>query len=231
VEYQIDWGDGTQSVWDSSSQSHSYSSSGTKTIKAHARCQIHTGVISDWSNTSSVSISYCTLTINVNPSGSGSVSKNPDKTDFSYNETVQLTANAYSGYQFDHWGGDLNGSDNPQNLNINSDKNVTAYFNNSTNVEIVSNSTEIVKDFGLEQNFPNPFNPETTIRFKLPKSCYVTLKIFNLSGQVIETLINGYQTTGIYDVKWRPKGLANGIYLYILQADEFTKIQKLILQK
>ena len=128
VEYQIDWGDGTQSDWGSSSQTHSYSSSGTKTIKAHAHCQTHTGVVSGWSSTSSVLISYCTLTINVSPSGSGSVSKNPDKTEFSYNETVQLTANANSGYKFDHWGGDASGTQNPLTVTMDANKTITANF-------------------------------------------------------------------------------------------------------
>ncbi|MBD3340454.1 MAG: hypothetical protein GF353_15170, partial [Candidatus Lokiarchaeota archaeon] len=128
VEYQFDWGDGSQSNWESSRQDHSYDSPGTKNVRARARCQTHTGVVSGWSDTKSITISFCTLTINVSPSGSGSVGKSPDKQDYTYNESVQLTANANSGYQFDHWGGDISGSTNPQNLTMSDDKSITAYF-------------------------------------------------------------------------------------------------------
>ena len=129
VEYQFDWGDGTQSGWGSSSQNHSYSSTGTKYVKARARCQTHTSVTSSWSSSKSVTISYCQLSVSVNPSGVGIVNKSPDKTNFSYNETVQLAANANSGYEFDHWEGDLSGNNNPASLTMNDDKNITAYFN------------------------------------------------------------------------------------------------------
>ncbi len=77
--------------------------------------------------TPSITVNYY-LTIAVDPASSGSVSKNPDKSSYDYNETVQLTANAAAGYQFDHWSGDLNGSGNPQNLSMKTDKSVTAYF-------------------------------------------------------------------------------------------------------
>ena len=128
VEYQFDWGDGSVSSWGSATQSHSYSSTGIKNVKARTRCQTHTSVVSGWSATKSVNISYCILTINISPSGSGNVSKNPDKTNYSYNESIQLTANANSGYQFDHWGGNLSGSDTYKTITTDGDKSVTAYF-------------------------------------------------------------------------------------------------------
>ncbi|MBN1351492.1 carbohydrate binding domain-containing protein [candidate division KSB1 bacterium] len=128
VEYEFDWGDGTTSDWGSATRSHSFSSSGTKAIKARARCIEHPYAVSDWSGTKSVSIGTYTLTISVDPSNGGSVSKNPDKTQFTYNESVQLTANANSSYRFDHWGGALGGTTNPQTLVMNGNKSVTAYF-------------------------------------------------------------------------------------------------------
>lgn len=128
VEYQFDWGDGNYSSWGSANRSHSYSSSGNFNIKAQARCKTHTNVISSWSSRKSVAISYCQLDITINPSGSGSVNKNPDKSNYTYNENVQLTAQPNNNYKFDHWGGDLSGTSKQKTLNMNGDKNVTAYF-------------------------------------------------------------------------------------------------------
>ncbi len=150
VEYQFDWGDVNQSSWGSSTQSYIYSSSGTKYVKVHARCQTHTSIVSGWSSTKSVSISYCTLTINVSPSGSGSVTKNPNKTNYNYNESVQLTANSNSGYEFDHWDGALSGSDNPKNITMSDDKSVTAYFTQIPKVTLTVSSSP------SEHDLPNP---------------------------------------------------------------------------
>lgn len=86
-------------------------------------------------------------------------------------------------------------------------------------------------EFELEQNFPNPFNPTTTIKYSLQNSCFVSLKIFNIKGQEIETLVNKYNIAGEHEVKWQPKGLSNGIYFYRLQTDDFSETKKLILQK
>ncbi|MFQ5822678.1 MAG: hypothetical protein ACE5JB_01335, partial [bacterium] len=94
-------------------------------MKARARCQTHTSVVSGWSGTKSVSISLVSLSITVNPSGSGTVSKSPNKSGYDYNENVQLTANPSSGWQFDHWSGDLSGSQNPTTITMNGDKSVT----------------------------------------------------------------------------------------------------------
>lgn len=86
-------------------------------------------------------------------------------------------------------------------------------------------------EFRLHQNYPNPFNPETTIKFELPKSNFVTLKIFNLAGQEIVRLVDGFKTAGDHEVKWQSQGLPSGVYFYRLQAGNFSAIKKLILQK
>lgn len=126
VQYRFDWGDGNFSNWGSASQGHTYTNVSTYSIKAQARCQTHTGVVSGWSAGKSVTISGHTLSVSV--IGSGSVAKNPDKSGYNHNESVSLTATPTSGYQFDHWGGDLSGNNNPGVLFMNGDKSVTAYF-------------------------------------------------------------------------------------------------------
>jgi hypothetical protein len=83
----------------------------------------------------------------------------------------------------------------------------------------------------LYQNYPNPFNPITTIRFDLPKSSFVTLKIFDVLGREVTTLINEKKSAGEYTVKWNSKGLPSGMYLYQLKAGNFIETKKLVLQK
>jgi hypothetical protein len=87
------------------------------------------------------------------------------------------------------------------------------------------------KSFRLSQNYPNPFNPTTTIRFDLPKSSFVTLKIFDILGREIITLVNEKRPTGEYAVEWNENGFPNGIYLYRLKAGDYIETRKLVLQK
>ncbi|MDW7679269.1 MAG: T9SS type A sorting domain-containing protein, partial [bacterium] len=111
VEYQFDWGDGNTSAWGNSSRSYSYGSAGTYQVRARARCQTHTSIVSGWSSSREVIISSTsetyTLTILVDPIGAGSVTINPNKSSYEYNEPVQLTAVANSGFTFDFWSGDI----------------------------------------------------------------------------------------------------------------------------
>lgn len=95
------------------------------------------------------------------------------------------------------------------------------------------------KQYSLSQNYPNPFNPATTIRFALPKESFVTLKIFNLLGQEIATLVDGPKPMGENQVQWQAGDLPSGVYLYRLEANllddknnqRFKEIKKLILLK
>jgi len=126
LQYRFDWGDGTTSGWGASTQSHTYSTVGTYLVKAQARCQSHTGIVSGWSQGKTATVSGHTLTVSVN--GSGTVVKNPNKSEYNHNENVTLTATPMSGYRFDHWEGALSGNTNPATLTMNGNKNVTAHF-------------------------------------------------------------------------------------------------------
>jgi hypothetical protein len=88
-----------------------------------------------------------------------------------------------------------------------------------------------ISDYVLYQNFPNPFNPNTMIGFSLAKPANVTLNIYNISGQEIETLANGFYASGGHEVQWMANGLPSGIYFYILQAGAHSEMKKMILQK
>jgi len=88
------------------------------------------------------------------------------------------------------------------------------------------------RQFVLRQNYPNPFNPSTTIEFDLPHSSLVTLKVYNILGQEVATLINGSEgPAGLNSVKFNAGNLAGGVYLYHLQMNEFGQTKKLILIK
>ncbi len=85
--------------------------------------------------------------------------------------------------------------------------------------------------FSLAQNYPNPFNPSTTIRYELSSRSKVVLKIFNLLGQEVATLIDEEKEAGRYEVGWDASGFSSGIYFYRLKAGEFAGTKKLILAK
>jgi hypothetical protein len=86
--------------------------------------------------------------------------------------------------------------------------------------------------FGLEQNYPNPFNPSTTIRFEVPQVSKVTIKIYNVVGQVVTTLVNGQvMSAGRYEVSWDASRLASGVYFYNLEAGNVHLTKKMMLLK
>jgi uncharacterized delta-60 repeat protein len=83
--------------------------------------------------------------------------------------------------------------------------------------------------YNLSQSFPNPFADLANIRFRLPSSGVVTLKIYDVLGQEVETLLNGDQRAGEYRLQWNPLNLPNGVYFYRLQAGDFVETKKLVL--
>jgi hypothetical protein len=99
-------------------------------------------------------------------------------------------------------------------------------------VSDVNSETELPNDFTLSQNYPNPFNPSTKIQYALPVASNVTLKVFNILGQEVMTLINNQsQTSGIHEVTFNASSLPSGIYLYRLQTENFVDAKKMILLK
>jgi hypothetical protein len=95
--------------------------------------------------------------------------------------------------------------------------------------KLSSNNPEYPKTFKLYQNYPNPFNPTTTIEFSIPKTEQVTLRIYNLLGQEVTTLVSEKLTPGEYIYTWNASQLASGIYLYKLQTESYSSTKKLIL--
>jgi len=100
-----------------------------------------------------------------------------------------------------------------------------------TIIKYVEKQNDIPQHYQLSQNFPNPFNAATTIRYTLPAPGHVTLKVFNLPGEEVATLVNESRLAGEYEFRWVPAGLPSGIYIYRLQTGAFVNAKKLILLK
>jgi hypothetical protein len=117
---------------------------------------------------------------------------------------------------------------NPQNTEGLS-KNVSVNQDKNDKEDLVSPD-----EFCLSQNYPNPFNPETVIRYQLPSASNLSLKIYNIIGQEIKTLVDAYQGAGYYSIKWdgtnnQGMKVASGVYIYIMRAGSFVDIKKMIL--
>ncbi|MBE0569982.1 MAG: T9SS type A sorting domain-containing protein [Ignavibacteriaceae bacterium] len=102
-------------------------------------------------------------------------------------------------------------------------------FTYSNEIEVEVDFTP--KEFVLYQNYPNPFNPSTVISYQLPLSSDVTLKVYDVLGNEVATLVNEEKQAGVYEVEFDGSSLASGMYLYKLQAGSFIETKKMILTK
>ena len=96
---------------------------------------------------------------------------------------------------------------------------------------IGSGNSSLSDDYKLYQNFPNPFNPVTKLSYKINNEGYVTLKVYNLVGQVVKVLVSENQKPGVYSVTFNGSELSTGIYLYKLQVNDFTSVKRMTLIK
>ena len=114
-------------------------------------------------------------------------------------------------------------------------------FNGTTKVED-PRSNEIPQAFTLFQNYPNPFNPSTRIEYSLPSQSFVAIKIYNILGQEIATLVDEEQTSGNHSIEWNGKStggfpVSSGVYFYRIEAHqpggqfEFANVKKMVLLK
>lgn len=103
-------------------------------------------------------------------------------------------------------------------------------------VSVGSNGSHVPDKVTLHQNFPNPFNPSTTIRYDLTKTSKVSLKIYDILGQEVRTLVSGKQSSGVYNVKWDGKNnlgnpVSSGVYVYRIEAAGFVSSRKMMFLK
>jgi hypothetical protein len=109
------------------------------------------------------------------------------------------------------------------------------YLNTITTDTSTTTATEtaaaVIKEFKLEQNYPNPFNPTTTIAYQIPKQSSVTLKVYDLLGKEVATLVHETKTAGSYKAVFNGARLSSGIYFYKLTAGTYASVKKLMLVK
>lgn len=89
-------------------------------------------------------------------------------------------------------------------------------------------STTVPESYTLHQNFPNPFNQSTTVRFNIEKPEYVTLRVYNIRGQEVATLLKIEMPIGEFEICWEPRRLSEGVYLYRMNAGKFSETKKMI---
>lgn len=86
-------------------------------------------------------------------------------------------------------------------------------------------------DFKLFNNYPNPFNPSTKIRYAIPQSAFTSLKVYSITGKEVAVLVNEHKTPGVYEINFDASELSNGVYFYKLQSGSFSDVKKMILMK
>jgi hypothetical protein len=116
-------------------------------------------------------------------------------------------------------------------------QNKVSAFSDSVSVELPSgvalNSDQSAASggFKLHDSYPNPFNPSTTVSYDIPTPSVVILKVFNILGQEVATLVDEFQSAGTKTVRFDATGFASGMYLFRLQADRYVETRKTILTK
>jgi hypothetical protein len=89
----------------------------------------------------------------------------------------------------------------------------------------------IPTEFALYQNYPNPFNPGTLIKYQVPEKSFVSIRVYDLLGKELATLVNEEKSAGSYDVNFDAGQLSSGFYIYTIKAGNFTSTKKMILMK
>ncbi len=158
--------------------------------------------------------------------GGGNINKDPQlDADSLLNDSPCIGAGTHS---FDFGGGmvfhcpvtDINGRSRPYPSGSKPDMGAwESLLDTPLRIESLPTVT-IPQEYSLSQNYPNPFNPSTTIEFTLPKSAFVTMKVYNLLGEEVATLVAEKQPAGIHKFNWDATGLASGVYLYRLEAGD-----------
>jgi len=108
--------------------------------------------------------------------------------------------------------------------------------NSNAEMRHLGDVSQVPSEYKMAQNYPNPFNPETKIRFELPKNSLVTMKVYNILGQEVKTLINTEMKAGFHAIKWNGRNnygvrVASGVYIYEIRTPEFTMAKKMLMIK
>ena len=174
-----------------------------------------------------------TITATADPDTAGIVVLTPDFAEYAAGDTVIVTAvPADTTWMFDTWSGDMTTTENPETLIVAGNTTVTAHFKRAPTAagDPVPQRTELV------QNRPNPFNPTTTIEYVLAGGGDVSLRVYDVKGRLVRTLVDGHKGVGVHAEVWngrndRGEPVASGVYFYRLRAGETVITKKAILLK
>ncbi len=108
---------------------------------------------------------------------------------------------------------------------------INLYLNTSNPSSVSDPFEQLPTDFLLAQNYPNPFNSRTTICYYVPQPGIIKLSIFNLAGQLVETVLNESNMPGLHSVRWDASTISSGTYIIRLSVDQFSEIRKCIIVK
>ena len=171
------------------------------------------------------------LTTQSEPDLGGTVA--PSEEWYDSGEQVQISAVVNSGYEFVEWEGtgtgSYNGTDNPATITMDTPITQKAIYSLIDEIELLDQA--IPTEFALHHNYPNPFNPSTTISFSIPKGEYVSIRIYNLLGMEVATLVDRELSIGNYAYSWDATGIAGGVYYYMIRAGNFQEVKKMVLVK
>ncbi len=151
--------------------------------------------------------------VTVSVEGSGSVVLNPDGGEYVTGTEVVLLASPASGWEFDGWSGDLTGNDNPVELVVDEDKNVTATFSS------ISRLPEYAQNKGGLKIYPNPLNDKGEIFFTLDKPDKIVIHLYDLQGKMIRQLVNNHYPAGVYRFALDGSAIGAGAYIVSLRTE------------
>ncbi|MBL1213289.1 MAG: T9SS type A sorting domain-containing protein [Ignavibacteriae bacterium] len=146
----------------------------------------------------------------------------------------------YHDGRFETYGDVINHYNNHFNLGLTENEkfNLTEFLKSLGDQDVVvgvfdneSDKENIPKEFELFQNYPNPFNPATTIKYSVPRDGRLKLKVFDILGQEVKTIVDEYKRSGTYEVEFNTNGISSGVYIYKIEAENFSDSKKMIVLK
>jgi hypothetical protein len=121
--------------------------------------------------------------------------------------------------------------DNTGSSHPNDGFDATVYTLDFSGITDVENADQLPQNYALDQNYPNPFNPATTITYAVPQNSFISLRVVDILGNEVQTLVNETKSAGTYTVSFDATSVPSGVYFYTLEAGNFVSSKKMLLIK
>ena len=218
--------------WSHSFSSHRYKTAGSYQVKVRSRRSNQPDLLSPWSEVAHLTIEGCRVLAIVTGGAAATINKMPEKEWYDYGEMVTLMAITQTGWAFKHWDADPGDSVATRRIYVNHHQSFYAYFERLT--DLAQKSTTVQTTCHLEQNYPNPFNPSTDICYTLARPEFTVLKIYNVRGELVRTLVSAQKLAGEYHEQWDATDesgskVPSGVYFYKLTAGRFRQTRRMLL--